>query len=120
MYSFREGKEGAYAPSPGVDTLTRLYRHVIEAQAYLERMAATASFEGEVSVDEYRRLCADAIASARETFLDGRLLISADLAHRDRFFNSLFEGQKHLAFTQHSMIVDGLQRAELWDKAQKH
>jgi hypothetical protein len=67
MYSFREGKEGAYAPSSGVDTLTR---RVIEAQAYLQRMAATASFEGEVSVDEYRRLCADAIAFLNEIYAD--------------------------------------------------
>lgn len=103
-----------------VDTLTKLYRHFFEAQAYLQRMAATGRFEGEVSVDEYRRLCADAIASARDALSDGRLLIPPDLTQQcDRFFNSLFEGQTHLAFAQHPMIVDGLQRAEFWDKAKK-
>jgi hypothetical protein len=101
-----------------VDTLIKLYRRFVEAQAYLQRMAATARFEGEVSVDEYRRLFAETIASAHDTFLDGRLLIPPDLAqHCDQFFNSLFRGQTHLAFAQHAMIVDGLQRAELWDKA---
>ena len=83
-------------------------------------MAATGRFEGEVSADEYRRLCAVAMASARDTLSDGRLLIPSDLTQQcDRFFNALFEGQTHLAFAQHPMIVDGLQRAEFWDKAKK-
>ncbi len=103
-----------------VDTLTKLYRHFSEAQAYLQRMSASTRVEGEVSVDEYRRLCANAIASARDTFLDGRLLIPLDLAQQcDRFFNFLFEGQTHLVFAQHPMISDGLQRADFWNKAQK-
>ena len=100
-----------------IDTLIKLYRHFVEAQGYLQRMAATAKFEGEESVD-YRRLCVEAIASAHDTFLDGRLLIPPHLVQEcDQFFNSLFRGQTHLAFAQHPMIVDGLQRAELWDKA---
>jgi hypothetical protein len=101
-----------------VDTLTKLYRHLFEAQAYLQRMAATARFEGEPSIDEYRRLCANSTASAREICLDGRLLIPSELTLCcDQFFSSLFQGHTHLAFAQHPMIVDGLQRAEFWDKA---
>jgi hypothetical protein len=103
-----------------VDTLTKLYRHFFEAQAYLQLMAASGRLEGEMSVDEYRRLCSVTIVSARDTLLEGRLLIPPDLAQQcDRFFNLLFEGQGHLYFAQHPMIADGLQRAELWDKARK-
>lgn len=103
-----------------VQTLTTLYRHFFEAQAYLQRMAASGRFDGEVSVDEYGRLCANAIASARDTLSEGRLLIPLDLVQQcDRFFTSLFQGQTHLAFAQHPMVVDGLQRAEFWDKAKK-
>lgn len=103
-----------------VDTLTRLYRHFFEAQGYLQRMASTAQFEGEVSIDEYGQMCSDAIISARDTLSDGQLLIPPELAQNcDYFFNSLFEGQNHLAFAQHPMIVDGIQRAEFWDKAKK-
>jgi hypothetical protein len=103
-----------------VDALTKLYRHFSEAQAYFQRMAATVRFEGEVSVDEYRRLHASAIASALDALSDGRLLIPSNIAQQcDRFFKSLLEGQTHLAFAQHPMIVDGLQRAEFWEKAKE-
>jgi hypothetical protein len=102
-----------------VDILTKLYRNFFDAQACFQGMTATAHLEGEVSVDEYRRLCADAIASARDTLLDGRLMIPRDLVQQcDHFFNSLFQGQTHLAFAQHPMTVDGLQRAKFWDVAQ--
>jgi len=103
-----------------LDTLTKLYRHFFEAQAYLQRITSSTRFEGEVSLDEYHRLCAGAIVSARDTLLEGRLLIPADLTqYCDQFFTSFFEGQTELAFAQHRMVVDGLQRAEFWRKAQK-
>ncbi len=50
-----------------VDILTKLYRHFFAAQTYLQLMAAGTRLEGEVSVDEYRRLCSEAIVSARRT-----------------------------------------------------
>jgi hypothetical protein len=101
-----------------VDTLTKLYRHFSEAQAYFQRMAATVRFEGEVSADEYRRLHAIAVTSARDALSDGRLLIPSSLAQQcDRFFSSLFEGHAHLAFAQHPMIADGAERAAFWEKA---
>jgi hypothetical protein len=103
-----------------VDALTKLYRHFSEAQAYFQRMAATVRIEGEVSVDEYRRLHAGAIASALDALSEGCLLIPSSIAQQcDRFFKSLFEGQTYLASAQHPMIVDGLQRAEFWEKAKK-
>lgn len=102
-----------------VDMLVRLYRHFFDAQGYLQRMASPVRFEGEMPMDEYRRSFADAIASARDTLSDGRLLIPPDLTEQcDQFFNSLFQGQNHLTFAQHPMVVDGLQRAEFWKKAQ--
>ncbi len=103
-----------------VETLTKLYSHFYEALGYLQRMAATGRFEGEVSVEEYGRLCAVAIVLARDELSQNRLLIPPELAHQcDGFFRTLFEGQSHLAFAQHPMVVDGLQRAEFWDKAKK-
>jgi hypothetical protein len=103
-----------------VDTLTKLYRHLWEAQVYLQRMASTSRMEGEVSEDEYRRRWADAIASARDTLSEGRLLIPPELNHHcDRFFNSLFQGQLNLAVAEHPMVVNGLQRAGFRDSAQQ-
>lgn len=77
-----------------VEILTKLYRYFCEAQGYLQRMTASGRFEGEVSQEEYSRLLANAIASARDELLKGRLLIPPELAqHCDRFFNMLFEGR---------------------------
>ncbi len=101
-----------------IEPLTRLYRHFLEAQGYLQRMAATGRFSGEVSVEEYGRLCATAIASAHDELLQSRLLIPPDLARQcDAFFRTLFEGQSNLAYAQHPMVVNALQRAEFWDRA---
>lgn len=103
-----------------VDTLTKLYRHFWHAQGYLKRMASTGSGEGEFSADDYRRLWAEAIASARDTLSEGRLLIPLELTHEcDRFFNSLFQGQLHLAIAENPMVVNGLQRAAFRNEAQK-
>jgi hypothetical protein len=83
-------------------------------------MTSSTRFEGEVSVDEYHRLCAEAIAAARDTFVDGRLLIPPDLAqYCDQFVASVFEGQTELASALHPMVVDGLQRAGFWKNAGK-
>ena len=103
-----------------VETLTKLHRHLFEAQGYLQRTAASLRFEGEVSRDEYRSLCVEAIASANETLLGGRLLIPRDLVKQcDRFFQSVFRGQTDLSFAQHPMVVNALQRAQFWDDAQQ-
>jgi len=103
-----------------VETLTKLYRHLYEARGYLQLEAATLRFEGEVSRDQYHRLCAEAIASAHETLLNGRLLIPPDLVKQcDRFFQSVFQGRTDLAFAQHPMVVDTLQRAQFWNEAQQ-
>ena len=102
-----------------VDVLTKLHRHLWEAQGYLQHMARSGRIEGEVSVDEYRRLWADAIAASRDTLSEGRLLIPLELTHQcDRFFNSLFQGQRDLTLAGHPIVVDALQRAEFRDKAQ--
>ena len=102
-----------------VDTLTKLYRHFHEAQALLQLMAATARFEGE-KPEEYPRLFSEAIASARDELSQGRLLMPPDLVREcDRFFTVLFAGCSHLAFANHPMIFDGLQRAKYWDSAKQ-
>ena len=103
-----------------VDTLVKLHRHFSDAQGWFQAMARGYKLVGEVSMDEYGRKCAEAVASARDTFADGRLLIPPDLAPQcARFFESLFKGQTDLDLAQHSMVVNGHQRAGFWDDAQK-
>ena len=100
-----------------VDTLTKLYRYLYEAEAFLQLMSASARFEGE-KPEEYPRRFAEAIASARDELSAGRLLVPRQLAEQcDKFFAKLFEGQSDLGFANHPMVVDGLQRAQFWDKA---
>jgi hypothetical protein len=102
------------------DTLAKLYRHCFDAQEYLKRMASTIRFGSEPSEDEYRRLFAASIASARDTLSDGRLFIPPELAEQcDRFFVAIFQGHTHLDIAQHPMTVDGRQRAGFWAEAQK-
>lgn len=104
-----------------VNTLTKLYRHFYVAQGYLQRLAASARFTGEVPDEEYRRLLTEAIVAARDELSESRLLIPSDLAQKcDEFFKSLFEGQSQLAYAQNPIIIDGLQRKEFWDSAQKN
>jgi hypothetical protein len=100
-----------------VDTLTKLYRSLYEAEAFLQLMSASARFEGE-KPEEYPKRLAEALVAARDELLAGRLLIPAALAEQcDVFFNKLFEGQSELAFATHPMVWDAMQRASYWDKA---
>jgi len=103
-----------------VDILTKLYRHFLEAQLCLQTMTSSGIFEGQKPEGEMRCSFANAIASALDTLSDGRLLIPPELTQQcDRFFTSLFEGQTHLNFAKHLMIVDGLERAANWDRAKQ-
>jgi hypothetical protein len=104
-----------------VDTLTKLRRYFSDAQKCFQAMVRPARFEGEVSVEEYGRKCAQAVASAHDTFEDGCLLIPPDLAEQcNRFFDSLFKGQRELGLAQHPNVVNEFQRAGFWDQAQKN
>jgi hypothetical protein len=103
-----------------VETLMKLYSHFQEAQGYFQRITGGFRAAGEVSDEEYQRLCGVALASARDTLLERRLLLPSDLAQQcDQFFSALFEGQMDLGFARNPMVVDGLQRAEFWKKAAK-
>jgi hypothetical protein len=100
-----------------VDTLTKLYRYLYEAEAFLQLLSATARYEGE-RPEEYPRRFVESLVAARDELSAGRLLIPSHLVEQcDRFFNKLFEGQTELGFATHPMVLDGLQRAHSWDKA---
>jgi hypothetical protein len=102
-----------------VETLTKLHRQLLQTQGYLQLSAATWRNEGEVSREEYGRLCAEAIKSAHETLSDGRLLLPPDLTKQcDEFFASVFRGQNYLTFALNPMVTEGHQRKEFWDNAQ--
>jgi len=58
------------------------------------------------------------MVAARNVLLDCRLLLPADLGRQcDAFFDTVFQGQTHLAYAQNRNVPDGFQRAEFWDKA---
>ena len=91
-----------------------------DALGYLQSMTRTYRFGVEVSTEEYWHLCENAVASARETFLEGRLFIPPDLVQQcDRFLASVVEGQMNYAHARQPAIIDGHQRAEFWDRARK-
>jgi hypothetical protein len=102
-----------------VETLLKLYRHLSDAQDFFQRLSSSVRMAGEVTDEEYQRLCREAVLNARETFSDGRLLIPTHLADLcNRFFSSLFEGQSYLGLAQHPSTAGGQQRAAFWEKAQ--
>ena len=101
-----------------VDTLRKLFHYFSEAQGYMQRMAAAGRVKGELSVEQYSKLCVKAIKSAHDTFLKGRLLIPFAIVEQcDQFFTSVFAGQRDAAVARDPMVVDALQRAAFWDKA---
>jgi hypothetical protein len=58
--------------------------------------------ENEITIEEYSSLCEAAIASARKTFSNARLLFPLALAEQcEKFFNCMFEGQSYLASAGH-------------------
>jgi hypothetical protein len=100
-----------------VDTLTKLYRHLYEAEAFLQLLSSTVRYDGE-HPEEYPRRLVEALIAARDELSAGRLLIPSHLVEQcDRFFKKLFEGRTELGFATHPMVLDGLQRANSWDKA---
>jgi len=83
-------------------------------------MTRSGRFKDETSVEEYHKLWAESLTSARDVLLEGRLLLPQELAERcDRFFDSIFEGQMHLAIAEQPEITDARQRLEIRKKAQK-
>jgi SEFIR domain len=60
-----------------VDALMKVVRHFRDALGYLQSMVRAYRFGVEVSVDEYCRLFDTAVASARETFAESRLLLNS-------------------------------------------
>src|SRR5208283_193175 len=105
-------------PSPRVAMLTKLDLHLREAMDYLQAMARAAKFEGEVSDEEYSRLCNAAADSARTALAEGRLFIPPQLVEQcERFLRCLLQGLINHAGARRKDTVDGHPRAAFWDKA---
>jgi len=104
--------------SPTVATLTKLDLHLREAMDYLQAMARAAKFEGEVSDQEYGRLCNAAAESTRTALAKGRFFIPPQLVEQcERFLRCLFQGLVNHASARHKHTVDGHTRAAFWDNA---
>jgi hypothetical protein len=116
----REVRTTFFYPSPTVATLTKLDLHLREAMDYLQAMSRAAKFAGEVSDEEYSRLCNAATDSARTALAEGRLFIPPDLANEcDGFFNTLSQGLRDFAFARDPNTPNGITRGAYWDKASK-
>jgi hypothetical protein len=103
-----------------VKVLTKLVRHFRQISNYLQAMTRSLRFEGEISADEYCRMCDDIVGSVHKTLADGRLLIPSLLADDcDRFLTAAYRARTLHAYAWRTDIVDGRQRAEFWDKAKE-
>lgn len=99
-----------------VNTLAELYRHLLEAQALMQRMTSRGRMAGEISPQGYVPLVSKAMDAARDVFLSGRLFIPPALAKQcDGYFAAVFEGQHEFAFA-HLPQLDPAKQAEFWDK----
>jgi hypothetical protein len=100
-----------------VDTLSNLYRYFSEVQAFLQLMASSARFAGE-DLEQYPALFQQALKSANEQLLLGRLLIPQELARQcDELLKRCFEGRTELAYASIPETTLADQRVQLWDNA---
>jgi hypothetical protein len=80
-------------------------------------MTSSVRFEGEKTPEEYAPLVAEAMESARDELLRGRLFIPSALVQQcDSFFNGVFEGQQNFSMAYHPM-VNPPNRGEFWKAA---
>jgi hypothetical protein len=106
-------------PSRTAETLAKLDLHLREAMDYLQAMARAVRFEGEVSDEEYRRLCNASAASARTALAEGRLFIPSQIVEQcERFLGCLLQGLVNYGNARSQDIrVEGQQRAAFSYKA---
>jgi hypothetical protein len=105
---------------PTVALLTSIDTHLREAMDYLQLMVKRFGFEGEVSYQEYGRLCDLSAKSAYKILTEGRLLISASITVQcEHFFSLLRHAMVNYSNARAPDIVDGHQRATSWDRASK-
>ena len=102
-----------------LDILQNLHRHFLDAQGFLQRVSAGGRVEGELSPKDYNAKVSEAIESAFNELLKGRLFLPKALVQQcDDFFSAVFEGQRDFALAHHPMIEPSKQ-AEFWDKSAK-
>jgi hypothetical protein len=100
-----------------LDILQKLYCHLSAAQDLFMRMTSAGRIQNELTPEEYVPHLAEAMKSARDELVRGRLFIPQSLAQQcDSFLALLFEGRADfdLAFDPRA---DPNQRAELWKSA---
>ncbi len=100
-----------------LDILSKLYRHCADALNLIQGMTRAGRMENEIPPEEYARLLAQSMESAREEFLNGRLFIPAPLVELcESFFKAVSEGQRGFAWSLHPGF-DPMKRTELWNAA---
>jgi hypothetical protein len=112
-------KPNAHGIQQRLDQLTSLGRDFRKAMECLQSMTRRFKLANEITIEEYSSLCEAAIASARKTFSNARILLPLALAEQcEKFFNCMFKGQSYLASAL-QWPVEGHQRAGFWDTAAK-
>jgi len=101
-----------------VETLLEVHAELNDALFDLQRATAAGKFAGEASDVELLNRAGQAMARAADKFSKNSLLFSEKLAVGLRnFFDQSFSAGTTLSLAQSPLLQDGLQRADLWDKA---
>jgi len=97
--------------------LSKLYKHLLEAQDYSKHMTKRVILTGE-KTDDYPYLLRDAVTNAYKEFAIGQLLFPVDFNKKvNTFFQKINEGQIQLTMAKDPMVTDGHERAQFWEKA---
>jgi hypothetical protein len=100
-----------------LDILSKLFRHLSDAQSLFQNMTRTGRMAGEITPEEYYPKVMEAMKAAYEAFLNGRLLIPSALVQQcESFFSAVFDGQRDFSLA-HIPQLDPGERAKFWNSA---
>jgi hypothetical protein len=100
-----------------LDILGKLFRNFSDAQGLFQSMTRTGRMAGEITPEEYAPKVMEAMKSAQEEFLNGRLFIPKALVQQcEGFFSAVFEGQRDFSLA-HIPQLDPTERAKFWTSA---
>lgn len=100
-----------------LDILSKLFRHLSDAQLLFQNMTRSGRMAGEVTPEEYAPRVMEAMQSAYEDFLNGRLLIPIAFVQQcEKFFSVVFDGQRDFSLA-HIPQLDPVERAKFWTSA---
>jgi hypothetical protein len=106
------------AHDPQVETLRKLVRHLGDARYWFQHAVRRGRFEGDPSMDECRRQCVEALASAQEVLANERIFIPRDLVDEcEGFFKLLSQGLTDFDCARDPRTPNGPPRSVFWDNA---